>query len=399
MTIPSSAPLTTPLSEDRGVLLARLTDGLDVAALHWVSGYVAGLAAHAQRGPRPLQAVVVNEAGGDARLTIVYGSQTGNARREAERLAADAEATGLTVRLLRADAYPVRELPNERLLYVVVSTQGDGDPPDDARAFVDFLAGRRAPALKDLRYAVLGLGDSSYAQFNAIGRRVDARLAELGAQRLFASGEADVDVETVAAPWRQQALTIARESLKSSPALATVTALRPAAATSWTRDRPFAAELIANQRITGRDSDHDVRHVELALADPALVYEPGDALGVWPRNAPALVDEILATLSLDGDSAVRRNAAAARLARHAPRTDAPEPAVRRQPCRAGERCRTQPAACARARRGAVAAVLDAAGRRPAGQPPGAVERRRTRRRAASARAATVFDRLEPQGRR
>ncbi len=307
MTAQSPATLTTPLSEERGVLLARLTEGLDVAALSWVSGYAAGLAAQSQRGPRPLQAVAVPDTGGEQRLTIVYGSQTGNARREAEKLAADAEAAGLTVRLLRADAYPLRELASERLLYIVISTQGDGDPPDDAQAFVEFVAGRRAPALKDLRYAVLGLGDSSYPQFNAIGRRLDARLAELGAQRIASAGEADVDVDTVAAPWRQQALVVARDALKSSPALATVTALRPLATTTstWTRERPFAAELLANQRITGRDSDHDVRHIELALGDPALAYEPGDALGVWPRNAPSLVDEILGTLALDGDADVR----------------------------------------------------------------------------------------------
>ncbi len=306
MTAHFPASQTTPLSEERGDLLARLTEGLDVAALNWVSGYAAGLAAQSLRSLRPLQAVTATEIGADLRLTIVYGSQSGNARREAEKLAAEVESGGLSVRLLRADAYPLRELAAERLLYVVISTQGEGDPPDDALAFVEFLSGRRAPALKELRYAVLGLGDSSYPQFNAIGRRIDARLSELGAQRQFATGEADVDVETVAAPWRKQALTTARDLLKSQPAVATVTALRPVAvaATTWTRERPFAAEVLTNQRITGRDSDHDVRHVELALNDASLSYEPGDALGLWPRNASGLVDEIISRLALDGDAPV-----------------------------------------------------------------------------------------------
>ena len=169
MTSALPATLTTPLPEDRVPLLARLTDGLDASSLHWLSGYAAGLAAQASRAQRPLQSVPVAENSSEARLTIVYGSQTGNARREAERLASEAEGHGLSVRLLRADAYPVRELASERLLYVVISTQGDGDPPDDAQAFVEFLSGRRAPALKELRFAVLGLGDSSYPQFNAIG--------------------------------------------------------------------------------------------------------------------------------------------------------------------------------------------------------------------------------------
>lgn len=307
MTSALPVTLTTPLPEDRVLLLARLTDGLETSALHWLSGYTAGLAAQASRTARPLQAVPAADSISEARLSIVYGSQTGNARREAERLASEAETAGLSVRLLRADAYPLRELANERLLYIVISTQGDGDPPDDAQGFVEFLSGRRAPALKDLRYAVLGLGDSSYAQFNAIGAKIDVRLAELGATRLFAAGAADVDIETVAAPWRQQALGHAKETLKSNHALATVTTLRPiiVTASAWTREKPFHAELLANQRITGRDSDSDVRHLEFSLADSGLTYEPGDALGVWPRNSSALVDSLLDTLLLDGDETIR----------------------------------------------------------------------------------------------
>jgi sulfite reductase (NADPH) flavoprotein alpha-component len=243
-----------------------------------------------------------------ARLTIVYGSQTGNARRVAEKLAHDAEASGLAVRLVRADAFPLRELSTERLLYIVISTQGEGDPPDDARALVEFIAGKRAPKLPELKYAVLGLGDSSYPLFCAIGRQLDARLAELGATRLFAAAEADVDVERIADPWREQALVIAREQLKSGspPATATVTPLRPlaAAVSSWSRERPFSAELLLNQRISARGSRKDVRHLEFSLAGSGLTYQPGDALGVWHHNPPSLVAQVLEQVGLDGDAPV-----------------------------------------------------------------------------------------------
>ena len=300
-----------PLPDEKTGLLTRLVDGLDTASLHWLSGYAAGLAAHAtslressslaavealpQLQPEPLQ-----------QLTIVYGSQTGNAKRVAEALARETEAAGLSVRLLRADSYPLRELKNERLLYVVISTQGDGDPPDDARTFVEFIAGKRAPKLAELKYAVLALGDSSYPKFCAIGAAIDARLAELGASRLFSRGDADLDIDTVAKPWRQQALATARETLKASTATrATVTPLRPQrVVAAWSRERPYAAEVLTNQRISARSATKDVRHVELSLRDSGLSYEPGDALGVWPTNPPALVDDVIATLKFDAEAPV-----------------------------------------------------------------------------------------------
>jgi sulfite reductase (NADPH) flavoprotein alpha-component len=297
--------LTSPLSEERAGLLLRLTEGLEPSALQWLSGYTAGLAAQLSPTQRLLQAVpVVGEAQNELRLTIVYGSQTGNAKREAEAISQEAHAQGLSVRLLRADAYPVRELASERLLYVVISTQGDGDPPDDAHAFFEYISGRRAPQLKELKFAVLGLGDSSYPQFNAIAKKLDARFAELGGTRLFDLGEADVDVASVAAPWRQHALTHAREVLKTSISSATITPLRTAVSSNlYDREKPYAAEVLVNQRITARESEQDVRHLEIALHE-SLSYEPGDALGVWPINNPALVDTVLTQLKLNADEQI-----------------------------------------------------------------------------------------------
>lgn len=303
-TLPSvTAALPTPLTEDRLAALARVTEGLDNHGLWWLSGYAAGLASRG--GAVQTIPAAAAEASPAGRLTIVYGSQTGNAKRLAEQLARQGEGAGLSVRLLRADAYPTRELKDERALYVVISTQGDGDPPDDARGLVEFIAGKRAPELKQLRYAVLGLGDSSYPQFCAIGQKLDARLAELGATRLLPRADADLDLETVAEPWITQALAKAKEALKPAAPLATVTPLRPLpAAPAHGRDAPFAAELLLNQRITARGSTKDIRHVELSLEGSGLHYEPGDALGLWPLNPPALVEAVLRTLELDGESVV-----------------------------------------------------------------------------------------------
>lgn len=297
LAIAKAAPLSAAQSDQ----LVQLLDGLDRDGLLWASGFAAGVA-HARGDALPASSASVPETVGQ-RLTVLYGSQTGNAQRIARTLAERAEAAGLAVRLLRADAYPLRELKDERLLYIVISTQGDGDPPEDALGFVEFLRGRKAPTLDQLAFAVLGLGDSSYPQFCAVGRQLDQRLAELGASRLLDCAAADLDIDTVAAPWLEQAHAKAIARLQQQPQRATVTPLRraPPAAASASREQPFAAELLSNQRISGRDSSRDVRHIELSLAGSGLHYQPGDALGVWPHNDAALVARILDALALDGE--------------------------------------------------------------------------------------------------
>jgi len=322
MTAASPVLPASPLPEERRALLLRVVEGLDAASLWWLSGYAAGLA---QGHPAPPSLALVAggaaaDHAGEQRLTVLYGSQTGNARRAAERLAGEAEAAGLRVRLQRADTYPTRELAGERLLYVVISTQGEGDPPDDAIGLVEFLQGRRAPKLPALKFAVLGLGDSSYADFCGIARRLDARLAELGAQRLRPLAEADLDIDSVAAPWREQALRDAREHLAVVPgAGAKVTPLRGPAPATFDHAHPFAAEVLANQVVSGRDfkgpayrrhgeASKRVRHLELSLAGSGLHYEPGDALGFRHRNPEALWAPLLDLLKLDGHADVTQGA-------------------------------------------------------------------------------------------
>src|SRR6476659_10235242 len=146
----------SPLDEERAQLLARVVDGLDASSLQWISGFTAGIAFErggAARSLLPLTSSVAPaiapaaKAEPSARLTIVYGSQTGNGKRIAERRGRTAEASGLTVRVYSASSYPVKDLARERLLVVVMSTHGDGDPPDDARSFIEHLQGKRAPKL------------------------------------------------------------------------------------------------------------------------------------------------------------------------------------------------------------------------------------------------------------
>lgn len=279
--------------------LEQLADGLAPAELYWIAAWSAALAVQVQQGS--VAADVSGAAEPVQPLTIVYGSQTGNAKRLAEQLARRSTDAGLPVRLLRADAYPQRELARESHLVVVISTQGEGEPPDDARGLVEFISGKRAPKLPGLQFAVLGLGDSSYPLFCAIGRQLDARLAELGGHRFAPLGEADVDVETVTTPWLDTMLKQAGAALKVTHPAPRVTPLHAVAKQApHSREQPFAATVLANQRIVARDSAREVRHLELSLEGSGLVYQPGDALGVWPRNPPALVTQWLEVLGFDG---------------------------------------------------------------------------------------------------
>ena len=280
--------------------IARLLEGLDAKGLWWLSGYAAGLAT--TRGSEPAPTMGLRPVGSSI-LSIVYGSQTGNARRVAEALRDRAQAEGIAVRLVRTSDYTLRDLGQDRCLLLVISTHGDGDPPDDARAFIDALNTRRAPQLAQLQYGVLGLGDSSYPKFCGVAREVDERLAALGGRRLLARGEADVEIDVIAAPWRQLALGEVKAQLGQSAPLATVTAIRPAPP-AVSRDRPFAAEILDNQRITAAGAHKDVRHIELGLRGSGISWQPGDSLGVWPRNPPALVAQVIATAGLAADARV-----------------------------------------------------------------------------------------------
>lgn len=299
-----------PLDPERGELLRRVVDGLDATALQWLSGFAAGIAYARAAGAAavepivPAAVAVAPRAEATGRLAVVYGSQTGNGRRIAERLGQAAEAAGIAVRVYAARDYPLRDLANERLLTVVVSTHGDGDPPDDARGFIEHLLGKRAPQLPQLRYSVLALGDSSYPKFCETGRQVDDRLAALGAQRLLPRVDCDVDYERLATPWLEQVVGSAREALGTAQP-ANVTRLRSVpAAPRHSRERPFTAPVLANERITGRGASREVRHLEVSLAGSGLEYRPGDALGVWHENPPTVVDAVLASLRAAGDEPV-----------------------------------------------------------------------------------------------
>ena len=275
--------LKTPLGANKTGALHALVEGLSREQVAWVSGYLAGLGAAPAAAPTP-------------EVTVLYGSQSGNAERVARDLHARLTGRGLAARIDSLGAYPATRLKRERVVILVTSTHGEGEPPDAAQAFHAFVMGERAPRLAELRYAVLALGDRGYERFCQTGRDLDARLAALGATRLYGLGECDLDYQETAGEWMREVLQALAEGVAPVPA----PSLRLVPATPvYDRAHPCPAALVENTRITARGSSKDVRHVVLAPASP-LAFAPGDALGVVPRNDPELVACVLAAAGLAG---------------------------------------------------------------------------------------------------
>ena len=296
------------LNEPQWQQLKALTASLNPAQTTWVSGFFAGLdyAARADLVPGGGAAAgsaipdLPAAAPGARTLTVLYGTETGNSAALATTLTDQARARGLNVTMHDMATYKYRQLKSEQDLVVIASTYGEGDPPQSATSFFEFIEGHKAPKLPDLRFAVLGLGDSTYDFYCEAGKRLDRRLEELGAQRLKPRVDCDVDYDEPAAAWITDIL-VSLDSRRPNGASATTAKPAPspqAQAPVFDKRNPFPAPIIENIVLTGRGSSKETRHVELSLEDSGLTYEPGDALGLMPSNHPASVDAVLTALDL-----------------------------------------------------------------------------------------------------
>ncbi|WP_421310606.1 assimilatory sulfite reductase (NADPH) flavoprotein subunit [Aeromonas veronii] len=304
----------SPLSDEQQRQLGQVLSTLNTQQLAWVSGYLYGLSQSGHQGVATSAAV----AAPSGSLTILYGSQTGNAKGVATAIKAQAEARGLPVTLASMADYKPKQLKKESHLLVVVSTYGEGEPPESAVDLFEQLKKGKIGKLDGLKFAVLGLGDSSYEFFCQTGKDFDNFLATAGAERIYELASLDVDYQDAAKAWGEQALNAITATLSTGAASSSVaSAVQQAVGHSqYSKENPFPARLSVNQKITGRDSTKDISHIEINLADSGLTYQPGDALGVWFDNDAELVGEVLALTSLSGDEATAHGTLLAALTGH-----------------------------------------------------------------------------------
>ncbi|MGB3809455.1 MAG: assimilatory sulfite reductase (NADPH) flavoprotein subunit [Parvibaculum sp.] len=296
--------------------LEALSRALRPDQMLWASGYLAGIAhARLAQGDGSMLSALPPAAAPSAAaqatsttLSILYASETGNAADVARRAEAHARGLGLTANAFDLATYKPRNLANEQLVLIVSSTHGEGEPPEPAIGFFEFIDSRKAPKLEGIKFAVLGLGDSTYEFFCEAAKRLDRRFEELGATRFHDRIDCDVDYEEPADAWLDAVLGKLKAEQASTGAASSQPvaqfSIAPVSAPEHDKRNPLSASVVENLVITGRGSSKETRHIEFSLEGSNLVYAPGDALGILPRNDPSLIDEVMERAGLSGSERI-----------------------------------------------------------------------------------------------
>ena len=286
------------------------TAPFDAVQRMWLNGFLAGLFS-SETGTAVAPVAAASPSLGP--LLFLFGSQTGSAEGLAKRFAKEAKKQGFETRIMGMENHARIDLTKEKRVVIVTSTYGDGEMPDNAQPFWDYLKNGTAPRLENLEYSVLALGDRNYVQFCEAGKAFDVRLEELGAKRIHPRTDCDVDYEDPSSQWFTGLMKSLEGSATPTPAAAAqvaaadvVTAVETAATSpSFGKSNPFPAILKTNRVLNAPGSAKETRHLEIILENSGLEYEVGDALGVVPTNCPDFVREILDAAALDGEEAVK----------------------------------------------------------------------------------------------
>jgi sulfite reductase (NADPH) flavoprotein alpha-component len=301
----------SPFNEEQAAQLNQLVQSLTPEQRLWLSGYLAANQQASTTSDNTQQIQQVPEAAPSVEavkprdITVLYGSETGNAQSLAELLDQRLTENGYTVTLSSMDAFKTKELKKVEDLFIVSATHGEGDPPDNAITFHEFLHSRKAPKLEGVRYSVLALGDESYEFFCQTGKDFDARLAELGGERLTDRVDCDLDFDEPAENWMQNVLeALSGPNDNRATVAETTETVQSAKEKKYSKSNPYEAEVLENINLTGRGSNKEVRHVELLLDNYGEGFEPGDCLAIIPENDPVIVTQLISLLGWDPELTV-----------------------------------------------------------------------------------------------
>ena len=282
------------LAEHRLKVFQDLVTKSSREELIWMNGFLAGIVSAEAGDPAATMPVVPISAIAVNKISILYGTETGNSKKVATEFAAQAKKNGVTVKLTSLDQYRLNDLAKEEYAFFVISTQGDGEPPLTAKKFYDHIY-RQPVALDKMKYSVLALGDTSYPLFCKAGEDVDAQLTKLGAKCVVPLQKCDTDYAEDAAVWFSQIMkSLSSGGGSASPA--------PVAKPSKGK-KNYTGTILTNLNLNDRDSNKQTHHIEIGV-DGGLHYEPGDSIGFIPRNKKEIIEAILAVTGADGDATI-----------------------------------------------------------------------------------------------
>lgn len=283
-----------PLNDKQRIAFNDLIKELTNEQAIWLHGWFEGRLSGTP-GKSVSQVTIATPAEPQSKLTILYGSETGHSHELAEKLAEKASNKNIAATVFNMYDYNAKKLTEEGNLAIIVSTHGEGDPPDMAADFHKFVTGKRVPRFENLSYSVLALGDKSYKNFCKTGEDIDDAIRKQGGIRVTPMAKCDVDYEVQAEIWMNNFLL----NLAPAEPVKQAESKQANTVTVYSKKNPFMATILEKVKITGRDSDKEVYHLELSLEESGLTYEPGDSLGIYTVNPKSLVEQILQKTSFD----------------------------------------------------------------------------------------------------
>ncbi|MCC4220829.1 assimilatory sulfite reductase (NADPH) flavoprotein subunit [Staphylococcus saprophyticus] len=299
----------SPFDQEQAAQLNQIFQTLTAEQQIWLTGYLTaqqGSVTQTAEAPQQVAEYVLNnesesQTNNDRHITVVYGSETGNAQSLAEIFADRLVEHNYTVKLTAMDEIKQKEFKKVEDLFVITATHGEGDPPDNALTFHEFIHSRKAPKLENVRFSVLALGDESYEYFCQTGKDFDAKLLELGAERLADRQDCDLDFDDLAEKWMNKNIEILNQSRGHGSTVTSTETVQSAKEKRYSKSNPYQAEVLENINLNGRGSNKEVRHVELLLDNYGESFEPGDCVVVLPQNEPEIVTLLIETLGWDKD--------------------------------------------------------------------------------------------------